>query len=117
MGYPPRLWIAMAAGVPLALSGCATTETPRPASPGHPAHVDTDPAPMDRAQTLAESEPVETAPARSQHWAEQAEEHERPPDRMIHEHEAEPRGHDHNDQNGTAEGAEHHDAPQHDDHE
>ena len=103
MGYPSLLWLGTI-GFALAITGCASPYEAVPVSSGHPAHADTAPAPMDRSQTLADVEPVQTEPARSQHWADEAEAHdhehmmsdEHDPDIEEHgNHEPEPDAHEH----------------------
>ena len=76
----------------LVLAGCTTYEL-SPAPSGHPASADATQAPAERSQTLAAAEPVETAGARSEYWAQRAQEHEHE-NHEHHEHMA-PDAHEH----------------------
>jgi hypothetical protein len=53
----------------LAASGCLTTYELSPVPPGHPASPSAPEAPVERSATLAEAEPVDPRPARSEQWA------------------------------------------------
>jgi hypothetical protein len=84
-------------GISLLLMGCATNyELPTP-PPAHPASPLAPEPGIERSRTLAQPEPVDPQPARSEHWAqheaegEAGHEHaENEPDEANHDH-----GHDH----------------------
>lgn len=64
----------------LAASGCLTTYELSPVPPGHPASPSAPEATVERSATLAEADPVDPRPARSERWARPSE------DAAPHEH-------------------------------
>lgn len=60
----------------LLLAGCATTYELSPAPPGHPAYAEAPETSAEPSRTLADAEPIDPRPARSEHWAKRAEEHQ-----------------------------------------
>lgn len=73
-------------------AGCAATYD-FTVPDGHPAKGDVHEPAYEPSQTLVESDPVETRPARSEHWDEEENEHEHHHDENHHDH-----GHHHNEQ-------------------